>query len=63
MRFFCFIFCTRSNLNKPKNKALIILNLILEFADTLNFLSFGGDSVDTEPHSPSTESMSSETAC
>jgi hypothetical protein len=57
MRFFVLIFCTRSNLNKPKNKALSISNFILEFADILNFVSFGGDSDDTEPHSPSTESM------
>jgi hypothetical protein len=58
------IFCSgvlhRSNLyGLFRIRLLSIANFILEFAYV--FFSFGGDSVDIESHSPSTEPTLSET--
>jgi hypothetical protein len=63
MRFFVLVFCT----DRPHIGQIIRLSnvfvFVLEFTDLVDFFNIRGDSVDTESHSPSTESTPTETPC
>jgi hypothetical protein len=62
MRFFCSSFLHLSNIHRPNNKAFECFRFCTRIRRLIqNFLTFGGDSVDAESHSPSTESTPSET--
>jgi hypothetical protein len=62
MRFFCSRFLHLSKTCRPNNKASEFFSIsFLNSPTYLNFLTFGGDSVDAESHSSSTESTPSET--
>ncbi len=61
MRFFVLVFCTDQTYMGQIIRFLSLFNFVLEFADSCKILTFGGDSVDAESHSPSTVSAPSET--
>ncbi len=64
MRFFCSGFLHWSNIHRPNKKAFDCFSMLYSNSPTYsNFLTFRGDSVDAESHSPSTESTPSETPC
>ncbi len=63
MRFFCSGFLHWSNIHTPNNKAFECFRFCTQIRNLFEFLTFGGDSVDAESHSPSTESTPSETPC
>jgi hypothetical protein len=55
MRFFCSLFCTyRSHIGQII-RLLNFFYFVLEFADLFKFFTFGGDSVDGESDSASTQ--------
>ncbi len=58
------VFCTDQTYIGQIIRLLSVFDFVLEFADLFDFFyTFGGDSVDAESHSPSTESTPSETPC
>jgi hypothetical protein len=61
MRFFVLVFCTDRTHICQIIRLLNVFNFVLDSPIYSNFLTFGGDSVNAESHSSSTESMTSET--
>jgi hypothetical protein len=61
MRFFILVLCTYQTHIGQIKRLLNFFDFVLEFANLLKFFTFGGDSVDAESHSLSTESTPSET--